>query len=235
MIKLITLTNDGYKLLTHNSINSLKKIGLEGLLKVYCIDLKSYEYLKEINGEDNTVLMDLEDEDRESNFIKFRDNGWNRIVLKKFDIIYQELINCNDDEYVLFADGDIVFLRNDFLEYCEIFIKRYNKEIVFQNDFSNPNVTDIQICSGFMLIKKTENTLKIFNSDKINNFKCDQAYINNIKEELDYGVLHLDLFPHGFHYRHNASIIKPYIIHFNWIIGKDKIKKMKEWGKWYIE
>ena len=72
MIKLITLTNDGYKKLTHNCIESLKKIGLDNILKVYCIDNSAYEYIKEINGEKNTILMDLDDNEIESKFIKFR-------------------------------------------------------------------------------------------------------------------------------------------------------------------
>lgn len=235
MIKLITLTNNGYKRLTHNCIESLKKIGLDNILKVYCIDNSAYEYIKEINGEDKTILMDLEDNEIESNFIKFRHSGWSRIVLKKFQIIYNELIDCKENEYVLFTDGDIVYLKNNILNYCESFIKENDNEIVFQNDFSNPNIKNRIVCSGFMLIKKTDKILEIFSSDRIKNYNCDQDYINDIKNELNYGVLDLDLFPHGFHYGNNKDRINPFMIHFNWLIGNDKEKKMREWGKWYLQ
>ena len=77
-----------------------------------------------------------------------------RVVLKKFQIIYNELIDCKENEYILFTDGDIVYLKNDILNYCENFIKENGNEIVFQNDFSNPNIKNKEVCSGFMLIKK---------------------------------------------------------------------------------
>ena len=63
----------------------------------------------------------------------------------------------------------------------------------------------------------------------------DQVYINNIKKQLKYILLPLELFPNGNYYYANSKKINPYLIHFNWLTGNDKMKKMKFYKKWYLD
>ena len=137
-LSFITLTNDGYKEFTENCLVSLKKIGIESL-KVYCIDQKSFDYLSPKFN--NIIKMNLKDEEIESNLVNFRRGNWSKIVLKKFNIIYEELQN---NDYVLFTDGDIVYIRNGFIEYCLENIG--DADIIMQDDRINDQpVNNIQV------------------------------------------------------------------------------------------
>ena len=233
-LSFITLTNNGYKEMTKNCLTSLKKIGIN-YLKVFCIDKESYEYL---SPHFNFVFkLDLDSEEVEKELINFRVGNWSKIVYKKFDIIYQEL---QDNDYVLFTDGDIVYKKNGFIEYCLSNIRE--NDLIIQDDrFTDKFINNIKInfkkelCSGFMLIKKNKKMLEIFNPKNIPNLEieCDQYYINSRKDEINYKKLPMDLFPNGSYFR----LEKPqnnFLIHFNYIIGSRKKEKMIKYGYWYI-
>jgi hypothetical protein len=90
-----------------------------------------------------------------------------------------------------------------------------------------------------MLIRSNENTRDIFNSAKVENYKNniewnDQKYVNQLKNRIKYKKLPLELYPNGRYYKENKSVIKPHLIHYNWIVGHDKRDRMIENGKWYI-
>ena len=230
----ITLTNNGYKEMTKNCLISLKKIGIN-YLKVYCIDQESYDYLSPFFN--FVYLMDIDEDEKESELINFRVGNWSKVVYKKFNIIYEELLK---NDYVLFTDGDIVYKKRGFIEYC---LKNIgNNDIIAQDDkytnnklFSESVTTKNQLCTGFMLIKNNKKMLEVFNPKNIPelDIECDQYYINKIKDKLLYKKLPMDLFPNGFHFR----IEKPsnnYLIHFNFIIGSRKKEKMIKYGYWYL-
>ena len=41
-------------------------------------------------------------------------------------------------------------------------------------------------------------------------------------------------FPNGPYFYQNYNKIDPFIIHFNYILGEDKISRMKELNEWYL-
>jgi len=45
----------------------------------------------------------------------------------------------------------------------------------------------------------------------------------------------LGKFPNGKYYRDNCKNIEPYIIHFNYDVSEYKIKRMKQFNKWYLD
>jgi hypothetical protein len=71
----------------------------------------------------------------------------------------------------------------------------------------------------------------------------DQDYLNKVayRGELKYKLLPIELFSNGKYYydevmdKADDEITESYLIHFNWIIGKPKIAKMKKAKKWYID
>ena len=89
-----------------------------------------------------------------------------------------------------------------------------------------------------MIIKSTEKTKLLFDPERSTaNAKegwGDQIYLNQIKNELDYKVLPLNLFPNGRFFKNNHLNINPYMIHFNWVIGHEKKDFMKKYNHWYI-
>lgn len=233
-LSFITLTNNGYKEMTKNCLISLKKIGIN-FLKVYCIDQESYDYL--VPDFKFVYLLNIDEQEKESNLINFRVGNWSKIVYKKFDIIHKELL---DNDFVLFTDGDIVFKKQGFIEYClknigtnDILIQddRFTDSKLFGKEITEAN----EVCTGFMLVRNNEKMLKTFNPKNIPklDIECDQYYINKVKHTLSYKKLPMNLFPNGCYFR----LEKPknnYLIHFNFIIGNRKKEKMIKYGYWYI-
>ena len=111
-ISFITFTNYGYIHYTKNLILSLEKSNFPLSLKVYCIDQKSFDELKQFNQ--NILLEMLNDEtNTNENIVGWREEGWNTMVFSKLKCIHKELLI---NEYVFFTDSDIVF-ETDCLQY----------------------------------------------------------------------------------------------------------------------
>jgi hypothetical protein len=223
----ITLTNTGYIDYTLNCLKSLKIINCDIDLHCYCIGKKGYKILKKLGY----ICYLINDEDN-SNFQRFRKGNWSNIVQQKFDIIHSNLLK---HEYVCFTDGDIVYENRNFYKYLVDNIG--DNDMIVQNDRLDNNIKN-DICSGFMFIRSNTKTIALFDPVNTNKFKNkpkwgDQDYVNEIKKELKYNTLPLELFPNGKYYYNNSSI-KPYLIHFNWTKGHTKKKKMISYKKWYI-
>ena len=86
--------------------------------------------------------------------------------------------------------------------------------------------------SGFMFIQSNIKSIDFFNWNNIdlNNFTCDQDYINDHKNKLNYKLLKRDLFPIQQYY----YIENPYIIHYNHKRGNHKKKDFINSKKWYL-
>ena len=234
MIAFITLTNTGYIDYTLNCLKSLKNINFDHELHCYCIGKAGKEIL-ETQGYKCTLIED----EKNSNFQKFREGNWADIVFNKFNIIHENLLK---NDYVCFTDGDIVYENPEFMNYLLENIGE--NDILIQNDAMADNSFS-NLCSGFMFIKSNPTTLNLFDP-KIaetkkkqweNNQKFiwgDQEYINEIKKNLKFDTCPLKLFPNGKYYYNNASTITPYLIHFNWVSGHQKKQKMLSYKKWYI-
>jgi hypothetical protein len=227
-VTFITLTNTGYVDYTKNCLISLEKINCTYPLQCYCIGKEGYNTLKN-NGYDCHLI----DQEENSNFQTYRHDNWSRITYNKFKIIYDNLLQY---DYVCITDGDITFENPEFMSYLMKHIGEY--DILIQSE-SMTDEEDYLLCSGFMFIKSNRHTIKLFNPELTAEYKNtkewdDQVYINEIKDKLKYKKLPLDLFPNGRYYFKNASTIKPYLIHFNWLIGHEKKQKMSEYNRWYI-
>jgi len=228
-IAFITLSNTGYINYTLNCYESLKRLNMSQLLKTYVIGKDGYEIINNCG-----YICSLIDDEVNSNFQKFREGNWSDITFYKFHIIYE---NLQKYKYVCFTDGDIVFENKDIFEYLKNKIESF--DILIQND-TNIDNNNSNLCSGFMFINSNENTLSIFNPENVKLYKKssnwgDQKYINEIKKNINYKLLPLELFPNGKYYFNNKNTnFEPYLIHFNWVIGHNKEKKMREYKKWYL-
>lgn len=230
-LSFITLTNNGYKEMTKNCLISLKRLGIN-YLKVFCMDQESYDYLS--TDFDLVYKMDLDEKEIISNLTNYRRENWSKVVFKKFDIIYKEL---QKNDYVLFTDGDIVYKKKGFIEYCLKNLGEY--DLIIQDDrLTDKPINNIneELCTGFMLIKKNEKMLEIFNPENIPNLdvKCDQFYINSKRDEIKYNKLPLKLFPNGAYFRMEKPL-NNYMVHFNYILGTRKKEKMIKYGYWFID
>ena len=91
-----------------------------------------------------------------------------------------------------------------------------------------------------MYIKSNETTKEFFKPTKklirkFTKYKThDQSYINKNRKKFKYSILPLDDFPNGAHFYEYSKSLDPYIIHFNYVRGDEKLNLMKKHGEWYL-
>ena len=214
----ITLTNPGYLKYTVNCLTSIAKAQIPETLKVCKIgkDLKS-------------------DHDGMKQFTCHLQENWCDITRMKFAAISNYLKNYR---YVVFTDGDIVYLQSDAISYC------------LQQMIDNPDLDYLgqqegyyqdEFCTGFMIIRSTPLTRKLFDPKDIpkgKQFNNDQIWFNRkIRKRLKCQYLPLDLYPNGrWFYKHpELANGKAKLVHFNWSVGHEKTYRMKEYGMWLYE
>ena len=223
----ITLTNTGYIDYTLNCLKSLERVGFDKYpLHCYCIGDVGAARLA-ARGYSCSLVGD----EKDSNFQTYRKGNWSNITSHKFDVIHQ---NLQKYEYVCITDGDIVYERNDFMEYLVGNIG--TNDMLIQHEFNDTH--DRPLCSGFMFIRSNSKTLSIFDPTCVEGHKDtvgwdDQVYINEIRHTLSYKLLPADLFPNGAYY-YTKGAPNPYLVHFNWVEGHEKKDKMKNYDKWFV-
>jgi len=226
-IALITLTNKGYLNYTFNCIKSLELLGLEGWIKCYAIGQEAYETLS-LKGIETKLIKD----EINTEFEFYKQGNWAKITYYKLEIIHN---NLKQHDIVCYTDGDIVFEDANFIQYCIDNIGQY--DLLIQNDTMSDNCDHI-LCAGFIFIKSNPNTLKLFDPQFVKNNSTvdekwdDQIYINSVKNDLNFKLLPLSLFPNGKYYRKNYTTLKPLLIHFNWAIGHEKSYHLIRYNKY---
>jgi len=230
-VQSITFTNYGYLDFTMNLLESIKKNNIDLDLQVYCTDKKSFDYLSKFNY--NCILLNSKlSQSKKATEWKAGKSKFGEMMVSKFESIYDGLLK---NDYVLYIDGDIV-IKENILEYLHKEIEE--NDFLFQLDYNNKRPHQNELCAGFMMIKSTSETKKIFNPNEIDVESIiklpahDQTYLNNLKNNFRYKFLSPVLFPNGSFYFNYLT--EPKIIHFNYIIGKAKKNKMKKMKEWYI-
>ena len=224
-ISFITFTNYGYIHYAKNLILSLEKCNFPIPLKVYCIDQKSFDELKQFNQK---ILLEMLHDETNTNetIVGWKEEGWNTMIFSKLKCIHKELVI---NPYVLFTDSDIVFENNYCLQYLLDNLKEYDMCI-------QKNKGDT-LCTGFMLLKSNETMKQLFDWTTINlkTFVCDEDYVNENKHTFNYYRLKRKYFPTQRYYCIEYQNINPYIIHFNRHTGLKKERYMKNLKKWYLD
>lgn len=240
-LKIITLTNDGYMTLTHNLLLSLRKLGLEHILKIYCIGEKCEAFFNKHFYLNETVRVDTnEDNEYLQTWVEYRaqqnpdvegKRRWADITSYKIYAIHNELIQGND---VIFIDGDIVFEKDPFDYMFQQLTS--DTELLIQNDEHCDDKP--KMCTGFFWMKSNENTIKLTNFEHVqknlSQFINDQQYLRSQQKHMNYKYLNLEGFPNGLYYREKKPE-NPYIIHFNYDVSEHKIRRMKMFKKWYVD
>ena len=159
-MKFITLTNYGYRILTSNFIESLKKINIDDQLIIFCICEKTLRYFNDNYPQCLSILVE---NNVSNNKINFQGKDWKEINFLKFKIILPYLESGED---VIYSDGDIVYFKNPF-SYLEKEIE--NNDLLIQSD-GTINKPDML---WFLFIKSNERTnfLKPKSLKKVNMIK----------------------------------------------------------------
>jgi hypothetical protein len=239
---ILTICNFGYVKYTHNLYLSCKKLGLENNLAIICLDDQAQKYFTN-NNIDSFIIKSIFN--TPLNFTVYKKKNWNMITASKIDITYRILkLNYN----VLIIDGDIVFIKNP-LDKLQEYSINYDMLIQSDNGFNeHNNDPKKKLCTGFMYLKPNKNILNLFDPEKIilsgdgcNFVKDDQKYLNTIlknsNNKVKYNVLPRNEFPNGAYWYDKSNEIKDdiKIVHFNFIIGKEKLNKMKKYKMYFLD
>ena len=227
-MKAFALTNKGYKDFTDNLLSSIEINNIQLDIEIGVMDSYSESYYSKA-GYKTKRLSKEED----SQFLKQDSENFGNYMLNKLSFINSYL---HEEKTVIYLDGDIVIKKN-FLKYIEKLDQSF--DLLIQND-KNPKKPEVEyLCAGFMIIKSNKKTKNFFNPENIPKEQIlsglhDQGYINMNKNKLNYQILPLNDFPNGPHYYKNFNEINPFIIHFNYVVGKKKKKLMKKHKEWYL-
>jgi len=227
----ITFTNSGYLEFTMNLLRSAEVNSVKINIIVYCTDVKSYDYIRK--NKYSAILLNPNGEISEKlSPWKAGDGEFGKIMISKFEAIHDSL---QKNKFVLYIDGDVV-IKKDFNEYFQKNID--NNDFLFQLDYNPKRIEQNDLCAGFMFIKSSNKSVELFNpepkkvSEIIELPSHDQTYLNLNKKEFKYKFLPLSEFPNGAYFTNFKT--KPSIVHFNYIIGKNKKKIMQKMGEWYL-
>ena len=145
-----TMTTNGYKYLTLNLYESLKKSKVSWKLMIVCVDKESYRFFTSMNIQTvfyksiNQIPIGVSPSQFGSDtFMTF-----NKIKLDLIEKIRLEV--PSSVKYITYMDGDIIVFK-DFMPYIKEKFSVSDSIILFQNDSMNEGVTTkLTVCSGFL-------------------------------------------------------------------------------------
>lgn len=234
-ILIFTFCNFGYILFIKNYIKRLDELKTKWKLFIICIDKKSFDYLTNDLKYSFCIFIDFK---LTSNFTYWNQNqDWNKIQFTKLDCFQYILdIVMNNTEIVI---KKIIYTDTDIYVYKDFFnnvSKNYNeKNIYYQNDNENPlNLNNDLLCAGFMIFNCDSKSinLDIFKYKKyigsnFNKFRNgDQDYLNIIRSKYTFDTIPRSMYPNGVFFNHNCIHQNAHFLHYNWMIGHEKIKNM---------
>lgn len=232
---LTTLTNYGYALYTLNMLKSLKQVNPEQKVFVVCLDKKAYTLFQSRGYHAFCIDTDLEE------FNSWNQKRYDKICYFKVLLIYRILqLGLN----VMLIDGDIVF-KKDPMEDIQSWEDETSNEVWIQNDHQYDNDWE-QLCTGYHFIRSTPLLIKLYDcvsAEGLERYRIcamdhnDQLYFNKyVKPHCSFRVLPLVKYPNGkMFYENSTSILSTAVmIHFNWVIGHEKMARMKSYKMWIL-
>jgi len=245
----ITLINHGYVEYTKNFLIAMEKANISMKLVVYCINKESIETLAPFK---NCICLDA------SPFLKYTlpsdlkewlNIDYIKICFAKLDAIYHTLktTRLSGVQSVGFIDTDIILLKDPTPFFLDKMQKNKRIGIFSQCDekqtiCSNPLVCPC-FCAGLIVFRNIRENYPFFmyTDDDIKRYTSDQEYLlhkfratSTTCMTLEKTVLLNGCFP-GVKTEEPLLLPKTAsLIHFNWMVGHEKMKHMKRLGMWYV-
>lgn len=240
-----TVTSDGYKYFTWNLALYCAKIKVPWKLCILCLDRESYDFFQRVAFVPARLyLMEGRVEHKSpALFSTPLFKKLNRMKLKALEALSQR----TDIDTLLYLDSDIVLFKDPLLGLRE---KLAQSPLWFQcdekvegsficSDASNcPNP-----CSGVIAMRLDETTrpqLKSiygFDAELWNSIVGDQDYIQARMKKfgVEYKTFEREAFPNGIflandRYKHENIVL----LHFNYFVGSDKKRVMKNKDCWLL-
>lgn len=244
-----TVTSDGYKYLTWNLWLNIQKLKLPLKLLILCLDQESHHFFRTIAMIPSVLYKMPGSKLIHKEPLTYGTHQFKRLTAMKVGIL-GDLVHCAEIDTLLFLDSDIVLFQ-DPVPYISMMLEQ--RPLWFQCD---EKMTDDNQCSsdpcaapctGVIAFRLGPDTRDRFTElfrlepgEEWNISESDQDYIQRrlIVQKIEYGTLPRPLFPNGTFIPNDlyktAAAGGPYLLHFNFMLGSDKIKSMRKHGVWYV-
>ena len=237
-----TLINKGYVDYTKNFLKSMDKSGCTFKLIVYCLDSQSMNELKEYKNCE-CIMFDIK-KSTTTKMANWATKEYKQIVFAKIDAMI-ETMKKYPDKPVGYIDTDIVLLRDPTPIIMDKIQKHPDIDVFAQCDEPGKQCKDHTncpyICSGVIVFRKPLHD-KIFKytDEDITKFQGDQDFLLDKFNSNGIKTLTIDknVFINGSYegIQSGSPVTLPEeacLVHFNWMVGKDKVIRMKEQNMWY--
>lgn len=238
-VKIVTFLDSTYKVLLLNFICNLKYLNLESNLHVYMAD-SGLNHILDAHHISYTVIPTKASTSEKSS--DFGEKRYWYISKQKTKAFLQAAQSFGE---FVFSDVDVLWVR-DPLPHFESYCK--GADMYYQGDSVHKQYTSN---SGFFFVRKSDRSVAFFTAvealSAARTFaqKCDQDIVNDVLNTTEYHntfkYLDLNKFPNGiyknFWKRFNINTLPndTFVLHNNWIISeKEKIKRQKDFGGWFL-
>ena len=242
--KLLSYVNGGYLDFALNWLKYIRKLDMQSMVIMYCLDDESFEHMSE--EKDIESVRWISPNFHIETTSEFHQKGWDALMWNKMEATHQLLTQGYN---VLYADTDINFLKNPLSD-LEKICKEGNYDVAFQV------AGGASICPGFFYAKSNAKTIHLFNIDredfkqgyietnedgeiKQRKFKEDMMLLNLRlhraiePDDINYVQLSANGYPQGVHWERNIknrgrerAEEDAFIVHFNCTVGWSNIDEM---------
>jgi len=222
--KIILMANYGYRGYIHNILKFFERVGIPlEKVRLYALD-------DDTKGEFEGSIEVVESKGFSNSLAIFGSKEFHKLVSHKLTVVTNELEEGNT---ILFVDGDIAIYKNPIPD-IEKQLEKH--DWVFQINQLRGN-GDVQLNSGFFACKPTQATIKHVKGADISKYKDEQDYLNATKGKMDIAHLPIKEYPTGkYWFKDKKNLAKSAkIVHYNFLKGDNKKKRMKDDGNWLID
>jgi hypothetical protein len=261
-VAVCVFSNAGYMHYVHNLMANLQRIAAPWRPMVLCADAEAAaacqaaRYMHAIVpppaaaahaavGADGAVSPAEQD---------FNAADFNKLVFRKLDALAMLLgfaeATRGQVTHVVYLDADIVLFADPLPALCALHGDAGAADVLAQCDEKRTPccATDAgfgrcaELCTGLMSVRVNERSRALFDyaprvTRPVAKYQSDQAYVN---EAVGRGVataasLPRHLFPNGaFLLNGGAAPRGALLLHYNWLVGGEKQKRMAADGRWFV-
>lgn len=227
-MRYLTFLNAGCIELCRNMLKSAQQVGIDvqRQFTIGCFDTKAYDTMRNMCTDVRMI-----DGNHPSEYQRWsaEDGGpFRNIVMHKWPFIGQVYAEDTDSSSLVWVDTDVVFLRS-----IEAFDG--HAKTLIQSDLPGND-----LCSGFMIFNRTQETRDLIErcaglhtSDQQ---MLNEVYVTVPRFKASIEILDRALFPNGhMYYQKRNRRPDAYIVHNNWMFGKEEKKKQFRKARlWFI-
>lgn len=241
-----TVTSDGYKYYTWNLYKMLQELKVPWKLCILCLDKESNDFFKRIAQIPSRLYLMPGERVLHKEPVRFGTPPFKRMNRMKIKAL-QELSQRSEIDRLVFLDSDIAVFKDIvpfFVETLatEPFVFQCDESIEGSFECSNTKACT-NPCTGVIGMALNEQTRPLLkNLYKVESepwgvAMTDQDYLANrlLSLQIPYATLRRTDFPNGiFLGKDKYKEGNPYLVHFNYIVGKTKQRFMIEKECWVL-